>query len=118
MRPLAELLALHCRPLEGHAAMNAGQIAAQLAVLPQWRLADGTIGRSYRFAGYFETIAFVNALAWMVHREDHHPELTVGYDRCEVRFSTHSAGGISVNDFICAARADAIFAGRRGSAPE
>lgn len=116
MRPLAELVAAHCRPLEGRAAMNAGQITAHLAALPQWQLVDGAISRSYRFAGYYETIAFVNALAWMVHREDHHPDLLVGYDRCEVRFNTHSVGGISDNDFICAAKADAIFDQRYGSA--
>jgi 4a-hydroxytetrahydrobiopterin dehydratase len=109
MHTAAELLAAHCRPLEGHAAMKAEQVKAQLAALPQWRFLDGAIGRAYRFADYYETIAFVNALAWMIHREDHHPDLVVGYNRCEVRFSTHSVGGISTNDFICAAKADAIF---------
>ena len=54
----------------------------------------------------------MNALAWIVHAEDHHPNLAVGYNRCEVRFSTHSAGGITDNDFICAAKADAIYAQR------
>jgi len=116
MRPVAELLAAHCRPLEGRAAMSAEQVTAQLVVLAQWRLVDGSISRIYRFAGFLETIAFVDALAWMVHREDHHPDLLVGYDRCEVRFSTHSVGGISANDFICAAKADAIFDQRYGSA--
>ncbi len=53
-------------------------------------------------------MAFVNALAWIAHTEDHHPDLQVGYYRCTVRFSTHSVGGISVNDFICAAKADAL----------
>lgn len=116
MRAVAELVAAHCRPLEGRAAMSAEQVTAQLEALPQWQLVDGAISRSYRFAGYLETIAFVDALAWMVHREDHHPELRVGYDRCEVRFSTHSVGGISLNDFICAAKADAIFGQRCGGA--
>lgn len=115
MRTAAELLAARCRPLEGDAAMGCDRVTAQLSVLPQWRLVDGAIGRTYRFTDYFETIAFVNALAWMVHREDHHPDLRVGYDRCEVRFRTHSAGGITENDFICAARADAIFDQRYGS---
>jgi 4a-hydroxytetrahydrobiopterin dehydratase len=118
MRTAAELLAARCRALEGQAAMDRDEVAAQLAALPQWQLADGVISRTFRFADYFETIAFVNALAWMVHREDHHPDLLVGYNRCEVRFSTHSVGGISDNDFICAAKADAIFAHRCGSAIE
>ena len=116
MRTAAELLAAHCRPLQGPTAMSAGEVGAQLAALPHWHLADGAICRTFRFADYFETIAFVNALAWMVHREDHHPDLHVGYDRCEVRFSTHSVGGISENDFICAAKADAIFEQRYGGA--
>jgi len=116
MRTAAELLAARCRPLEGRPAMDDGQVAAQLAVLAHWQLTDGAISRTFRFAGYFETIAFVNALAWMVHGEDHHPDLRVGHDRCEVRFSTHSVGGISENDFICAAKADAIFERRCGSA--
>jgi 4a-hydroxytetrahydrobiopterin dehydratase len=116
MRTAAELLAAHCQPLDEQAAMTTEQVEAQLAALPQWRLVDGAISRRYRFGDYFETMAFVNALAWMVHREDHHPELRIGYQQCEVSFSTHSAGGISDNDFICAAKADAIFTQRYGSA--
>ena len=73
---------------------------------------SGAITRSFRFADYRATIAFVNALAWVVHAEDHHPELVVGYDRCEVRFVTHSVGGVTGNDFICAAKADALYAQR------
>ncbi len=116
MKTLAELLAARCRPLEGHAAMSDAEAHAQLAALPEWTLAGGAIARTYRFADYYETIAFVNALAYMVHAEDHHPDLAVGYNRCEVRFSTHSVGGLSDNDFICAARADAIFAQSYGPA--
>ena len=92
--------------------MTSGELAEQLLVLPEWRFEAGAIARGFRFADYRETIAFVNALAWVVHAEDHHPELTVGYNRCEVRFSTHSAGGVTSNDFICAAKADALYAQR------
>lgn len=109
-----ELLRQHCRPLEGQAPMGAAAVQAQLAAVPDWSHRDGAIVREFRFANYFETIAFVNALAYVVHREDHHPDLLVGYNRCEVRFNTHSVSGISLNDFICAARADAIFGGRSG----
>lgn len=110
-----ELLNRHCRPLEGHAALSTEQVIAQLAALPDWSKKNGAISRSYRFADYYETIAFVNALAWMVHREDHHPDLVVAYNRCEVKFTTHSVNGISENDFICAAKADAVFAGQLGT---
>ncbi len=64
--------------------------------------------RSFRFKNYYHTIAFVNALAWIANQQDHHPDLEVGYNRCLVRFSTHSVGGLSENDFICAARVDAL----------
>lgn len=101
----------HCVPLRGAPASH-DAIAAALAQLPGWRYdaALEAIVRVYRFPNYHGTIAFINALAWIVHREDHHPELVVSYDRCEVRFNTHSVGGVSVNDFICAAKADAVYA--------
>jgi 4a-hydroxytetrahydrobiopterin dehydratase len=86
-------------------------VRRQLKVLPDWSLAvqDPAITRSYRFSNYYETIAFVNALAYVMHREDHHPDLQVSYNRCIVKFNTHSAGGITQNDFICAAKCDAVF---------
>ena len=66
--------------------------------------------RPSRFANYFETIAFVNALALVAHTQDHHPDLSVHYNRCVVRFNTHDVGGISATDFDCAAQADALLA--------
>ncbi|HEY9150705.1 MAG TPA: 4a-hydroxytetrahydrobiopterin dehydratase, partial [Gammaproteobacteria bacterium] len=63
------------------------------------------------FKNYYQTIAFVNALAWIANQEDHHPDLEVSYNRCTVHFSTHSIGGLSLNDFICAARLDALQPG-------
>lgn len=87
--------------------------AAAVAALMQeihadWSLSDDelVVRRSFRFKNYYQTIAFVNALAWVAHREDHHPDLEVGYNRCVVNFSTHSVGGLSENDFICATRID------------
>ena len=109
MRSREDLLASRCRPLAS-GALSDSEVAAQLSVLPGWQVVRGAIARTFRFRDYHETIAFVNALAAVVHAEDHHPDLIVGYDRCEVRFSTHSVGGISGNDFICAAKADAIQA--------
>jgi 4a-hydroxytetrahydrobiopterin dehydratase len=66
------------------------------------------LSRTFTFPDYYRTIAFVNALAWMANREDHHPDLSVHYDRCVVRYSTHDVGGLSENDFICAAKADGL----------
>ena len=69
------------------------------------------IQRIFRFKNYYQTIAFVNALAWVAHHQDHHPDLEVGYNRCVVHYSTHSVGGLSENDFICAASIDALVPG-------
>ena len=101
-----------CAPLSGRDALGTADVDAQLAVLPRWTCVDGALQAQYVFADWWETIAFVNALAWMVHRQDHHPDLQVSYDRCIVRWNTHSAGGVTVNDFVCAARTDAIYDAR------
>jgi 4a-hydroxytetrahydrobiopterin dehydratase len=68
----------------------------------------GSISKVYEFANFYETMAFVNALAYIAHAEDHHPELAVSYNRCAVTFSTHAIGGLSENDFICAAKIEAL----------
>ena len=101
-------------------ALTPTEIVRRLADLPGWKLSgDGdhvAIERTYTFADYHETIAFVNALAWMVHAQDHHPDLTVRYRHCLVAYTTHSAGhALSLNDFICAAKADAIYEERTGA---
>jgi 4a-hydroxytetrahydrobiopterin dehydratase len=69
------------------------------------------IRKTFRFADYYRTLAFVNALAFVAHREDHHPDLGVHYDRCVVRYSTHDVGGLSENDFVCAAKAELLATG-------
>ena len=63
-----------------------------------------TISHSYAFKNYYQTIAFVNVVAQIAHQQDHHPDLTVSYNRCTVTYSTHSVAGLSINDFICAAK--------------
>ncbi len=76
-----------------------------------WRLADDgkSISRVFKFKNYYDTMSFVNVVAMVAHRQDHHPDLHVTYNTCRVVFSTHSAGGLSLNDFICAARVDGIL---------
>jgi len=66
--------------------------------------------RTHSFPDFHRTMAFVNAVAWIAHEQDHHPDLIVSYSRCTVNWSTHSVGGLSINDFICAARVDALLA--------
>ena len=94
-------------------ALTPSEQQSYLALLSTWRLDDGMLTRSFDFANYYATLAFVNALAWIIHVQDHHPELLITYNRCVVRYNTHSvnngAGGISENDFICAAKIDAIY---------
>lgn len=88
--------------------MSDGEIRDHLKQVSGWQVNGDAIEKTFSFRNYYETIAFVNALAWICNTEDHHPELAVTYNRCVTRFSTHSAGGISRNDFICAAKADAL----------
>jgi 4a-hydroxytetrahydrobiopterin dehydratase len=107
---MSDLLHQKCRPLEGSAAMSEADIQAHLIDAPGWHLKDGSIEKSFSFKNYFETIAFVNALAWICNTQDHHPDLAVSFSRCVVRFNTHSVGGISINDFICAAQANELVA--------
>lgn len=102
-----ELSARHCAPRT--TALDPAACAALLAQLPAWTIEGGKLCRSFAFRNYYQTLAFVNALAYMTHAQDHHPELTVGYNACAARYDTHSAGGLTENDFICAAKADAIY---------
>ena len=94
--------------------LTATEVVAKLAQLEGWSLSgDGAhvaIEKTYRFANYHETIAFVNAVAFIAHAEDHHPDLSVHYDRCVVRLNTHDVGGISPTDIDCATRFDALLA--------
>jgi 4a-hydroxytetrahydrobiopterin dehydratase len=89
--------------------LNEQDIATRLAKLDGWTREGNTIVKTFKFANYHETLAFVNALAWIAHRGDHHPDLEVGYNRCVVRYSTHSAGGLTEKDFACATNIDALF---------
>jgi 4a-hydroxytetrahydrobiopterin dehydratase len=105
-----ELLRKHCKPCEGNVApYNPAQVKEMLGSLKAWIVEDGKLVKLYPFKNYYETMAFVNALAWISHREDHHPDLQVGYNKCRVEYMTHAIGGLSENDFICAAKCDALF---------
>jgi len=94
-------------------ALKPTEIVTRLSELPGWKLTgDGTevaIEKTFTFANYYETLAFVNALALVAHRLDHHPDLSVHYNRCVVRLRTHDVQGLSETDFDSAARADALL---------
>lgn len=106
MHPLAQR---RCQPLEGQPPLPPAEVAEFLAQAPGWALVAGAIEKQFSFPDYHRTLAFVNALAWVAHVEDHHPELQVGYGSCTVRYHTHSVQGLSINDFICAAKVDALL---------
>jgi 4a-hydroxytetrahydrobiopterin dehydratase len=89
--------------------LNQAQISSMLAQLDGWTLQGDVISKAFEFKNYYQTIAFVNAIAWVSNQEDHHPELTVGYNKCKVEYSTHAIAGLSENDFICAAKVDALL---------
>jgi 4a-hydroxytetrahydrobiopterin dehydratase len=103
----------HCVPCEGGVpAMDDAAAKAALAKLARgWELAEAgkSLRREFKFVDFFRTMSFVNALAHVANVEDHHPDLEIGYDYCRVRYSTHAIGGLSENDFICAAKCDALF---------
>ncbi len=107
---MSELTAKKCKPCEGDVApYTAEQTKQMLKQVKGWIVEDGKLVKVYPFTNYYQTMAFVNALAWISHREDHHPDLLVGYNKCRVEYSTQSIGGVSENDFICAAKCDALF---------
>jgi 4a-hydroxytetrahydrobiopterin dehydratase len=104
-----DLTSRKCRPCEGGVApLTRSEIDNLLKQLSGWEYVNGVIAKTYAFKDYHQTMAFVNATAWISHREDHHPDLGVGYNRCRVEYHTHAIGGLSDNDFICAAKIDAL----------
>ena len=108
------LLDRHC--VHDAPALDDAAIQSLLPEVPDWHVNANRLEREFVFRDFHETMEFVNALAFMIHREDHHPILTVGYRRCTASWTTHSAGNrLSENDFICAAKADALYARRAGA---
>lgn len=94
-------------------ALNATEIVAKLAHIDGWQLTgDGpavAIEKTFTFANYFETISFVNAVAFIANAQDHHPDMSVHFNRCVVRFNTHDVNGISTTDFECATQIEALL---------
>jgi len=105
---LAALSALACRP--GAPRLSALELEQKIKALPGWESSDHRITKTFPFANYYETMAFVNAVAYIAHRQDHHPDLSVHYNRAVVAYSTHDAGGVTLNDCICAAKIEALGA--------
>lgn len=102
-----------CRPCEGNLPPLATERVLTLLpkLHPDWHLRDDGRGieRVLRFRNYYQTGAFVNAVMWVAHQEDHHPDILFGYNEARVSYTTHAIDGLSENDFICAAKVDALF---------
>lgn len=109
----SDLSSKHCESCEGiGVALNGEQVGNLMSQLNDgWIVRDDAreIKRSFLFKNFYETMAFVNAIAWIANVENHHPDLEVGYNYCHVRFSTHALNGLSHNDFICAAKVDRLL---------
>jgi len=110
MTATCDLTNKSCKPCEGGVPpLTQAEAKKLLEQLEGWKLHDKAIDKTFEFKNYYQTMAFVNAAAWVSHREDHHPDMTVGYNKCRVEYSTHAIGGLSENDFICAAKVDALL---------
>ncbi len=110
MNQTCDLTNKSCKPCEGGVPpLTRDQASGLLQQLEGWALHETTIDKTFEFKNYYQTMAFVNAVAWVSHREDHHPDMAVGYNKCRVESSTHAIGGLSENDFICAAKVDALL---------
>ncbi|HWU77542.1 MAG TPA: 4a-hydroxytetrahydrobiopterin dehydratase [Rhodanobacter sp.] len=108
-----DLSTQHCQPRKGKEhALDAAQVEELLQRLPGWQLHDGSkaIVKDFKFKDFHHTLGFINAVGYMANHEDHHPDLEAGYDHCQLSWSTHDVGGLSLNDFICAARVEALLA--------
>jgi 4a-hydroxytetrahydrobiopterin dehydratase len=101
----------NCKPCEGSVApYTKDEITTMLPKLHSWHLSEDNkaISKQFKFKDFYKTMAFVNVVAWIANAEGHHPDLKVGYDYCDILYTTHAIDGLSENDFICAAKIDAL----------
>lgn len=109
---MSDLTEKSCKPCEGGVPpLKKDQIQKLLQDIPGWKTDETglkSISKTFEFKNYYHVMAFVNAIAWMAHHENHHPDLEVSYNKCVVHYSTHAIDGLSENDFICAAKVNAL----------
>lgn len=104
---MSNLNAIHCVGCEGGIpALTQEELQTLLPQIPQWKVSeDGKkIYRHFNFKNFYKTMAFVNAIAWIAHQENHHPDMEIGFNYCLVKYTTHAVNGLTKNDFICAAK--------------
>lgn len=108
-----DLLEKKCQVCEGGdvKALETREIEKYLKLTPDWHVIENKkIQRTFQFKGFYKTMAFVNAVAWIANKEGHHPDMEVSFNRCVVNFTTHAIDGLTDNDFICAAKVDQLLA--------
>ena len=108
---MTDLLKIRCVGCEGGIpAMQRDEIKQLLPQINGWEVSEDSkfISRRFNFKGFYKTMAFVNAIAWIANQENHHPDMEVGYNYCHVKYSTHAVDGLTQNDFICAAKVNAL----------
>ncbi len=112
---MSDLSQRQCKPCEGGMPTLASKQSAQLLkqLADGWHISDDgkEIRRDFKFHNFYRSMAFTNAVAWIANKEGHHPDLEIGYGHCLVRYTTHAIGGLSENDFICAAKIDQLLEG-------
>ncbi len=109
---MSKLLEKHCKPCEGGTnPLLLKRVTQYLEQVPGWQSsADGkSISKKFEFRGFFHTMSFINALAWIANQQGHHPDFSAGYNYCDVVFTTHAIDGLTENDFICASRVNALL---------
>lgn len=110
---MSELTEMHCEACEGGVKpFDKAEAEKHLKELDEgWEIVDDgkTIRRTFKFKGFNKTMGFMNAVAWIANSEGHHPDVKLGFNFCEINLTTHAIGGLSINDFICAAKVDALF---------
>ena len=109
---MSALFEKSCKACEGEAqALSVEQARAYLQELPGWQLDEDrmVLSKSFSFKNFYHVMAFVNAVAWMAHTENHHPDVQLSYNRCTVAYTTHAISGLSENDFICASKVEQLL---------
>ena len=112
MNTVCDLTAKKCVPCEGGVpTLSREESENFLEDVPGWQLADDnkSISRRFEFKGFYKCMAFINAMAWVANSENHHPDFSAGYNYCDVTFTTRAIDGLSENDFICAAKLNALL---------
>ena len=106
---IQELAAKNCKPCEGTEPFNRGEVALSLHSLPGWTLRDNTIEKEFRFGSYLDGLGFACAVGRVAEKQDHHPDILIGWRRVKLSLSTHSIKGLSQNDFIIAAKSEVEY---------